>query len=718
MANRVRSNSYDSSFLHRDPSQPIIQSTPRAAEAPPRYGRGHAYVPPATSHSWIPKSYPEDGAGVSVPRRKFPTSSPAIEKPFDERSNLTSHYDEPSRIHTKAQERSFLPSYRDGFESTLESNPARDKPKPQPRRRKLSAPQPSLEASSPYTQRQVLKNHSHMPGPLRRDFLHKFTMPPPRISPPSPQISLRSNDMSNTTEEETSVTSYEELGRGTDDSALILNKSAQTDEEDDSLFDFPPDQRRRRLEQHRQQQMMTDDEDEDDDDDDDSLDQPYGYSKGKSLQAAWKQPKANPAVSFGKDPPIKYYTPAKDNSTVEESFVEDSTAMGDRSLNSWYTKSAESEVEDFLRDIFLIGDATQPGRRRVKNSPQVQARLRELQEQQKNKEQQHKDDTFDEDEDSQDGTPLAAPVPEDGKEEEEDDPLSSVWNFFFGEDDEEKQKCRAPKEQMVANLGCTPEEKDDGGLANVFSILLGEPVPPQRKERKPRPQLKEPEPDPSTKAVIPDVEWDPSPLGSAPSLDEDPRLVDLATEAARSLHRIHGHDFDEESYDIDFPNDIKFVVIDLELPLGLIFQENDHGCWVTQVLPSGTASISGKVEVGDQLAAIDGVSAIRMEVQEIADIIKAKQSAVELTFMRYVGPLHPTLGSVHEEGYEVRAETRERTPVRKKVPSLIVPEQRPKPTIQTQPPVKSTQNMIPRQAPAEVKKPEKRRFRLFGRKTK
>ncbi len=140
----------------------------------------------------------------------------------------------------------------------------------------------------------------------------------------------------------------------------------------------------------------------------------------------------------------------------------------------------------------------------------------------------------------------------------------------------------------------------------------------------------------------------------APSLEEDWRLVELAIEAARSLHRLRGCIFDD-THEIDFSRDIKFTVVDLELPLGLIFQEHRMGCWVTKVLPKGSAATDGKVQVGDQLAAIDGKSAINMTVGDVAALVRDKIASVELTFMRYVGPLRPTLGGVSEEGYEINA---------------------------------------------------------------
>jgi PDZ domain len=139
-------------------------------------------------------------------------------------------------------------------------------------------------------------------------------------------------------------------------------------------------------------------------------------------------------------------------------------------------------------------------------------------------------------------------------------------------------------------------------------------------------------------------------------------LVDLALQAARSMHKLRGFEYDE-SNEINIASDIRFSVVDLSLPLGLIFQENETGCWVTKVLPDGSAAKCQFIEVGDQLAAIDGVSAIKMSVDDIAGLIRRKSSEIELTFLRYVGPWRPAEGTVAEEGYEVRMQTRRENPM-------------------------------------------------------
>jgi C-terminal processing protease CtpA/Prc len=208
----------------------------------------------------------------------------------------------------------------------------------------------------------------------------------------------------------------------------------------------------------------------------------------------------------------------------------------------------------------------------------------------------------------------------------------------------------------------------------------------------------------------------PAAVERAPTLEEDHRLVELATQAARSMHQIKGYEFDE-SYNINFPVDIQFSVVDLEMPLGLIFHENDNGCWVTKVLPNGSASKNGSVQNGDQLAAIDGVSAIHMKVCQIAAAIKDKNAAVELTFLRYAGPLHPTIGSIAEEGYEVRPKTKTKSLTGQLRKSTLVKQGVANDDNRHQAGERNMEQLTRKTGKQHEPKPqpEKRRFRLFGR---
>ena len=86
----------------------------------------------------------------------------------------------------------------------------------------------------------------------------------------------------------------------------------------------------------------------------------------------------------------------------------------------------------------------------------------------------------------------------------------------------------------------------------------------------------------------------------------------------------------------------------------VLFQEHEIGVWVSRAVPKGNASKKG-VQHGDQLAAINGSSSVHATIDEVASTISSTPNnmTVELTFLRYVGPLRPMPGSVIQEGFEV-----------------------------------------------------------------
>ncbi|KAL7549874.1 hypothetical protein ACHAWF_013131, partial [Thalassiosira exigua] len=140
--------------------------------------------------------------------------------------------------------------------------------------------------------------------------------------------------------------------------------------------------------------------------------------------------------------------------------------------------------------------------------------------------------------------------------------------------------------------------------------------------------------------------------------DEDGYLLQQALAAARAIHHVQGVEYDE-TQEINVLNDIRFVVVTVSLPLGLLFQEHEIGVWVSRVVPSGNGARAG-VQHGDQLAAVDGEPSVHATVDEVAAAVSGRSSdgdkesrGVELTFLRYVGPLRPVPGSVIQEGFEV-----------------------------------------------------------------
>lgn len=79
----------------------------------------------------------------------------------------------------------------------------------------------------------------------------------------------------------------------------------------------------------------------------------------------------------------------------------------------------------------------------------------------------------------------------------------------------------------------------------------------------------------------------------------------------------------------------------------VIFLENEGGSFVTKVDHNGSAARSGGIEVGDQLAAINGTSCFRMKVEDICGLVSSASNpqCVELIFVRYIGPFRPSRGA-------------------------------------------------------------------------
>lgn len=134
------------------------------------------------------------------------------------------------------------------------------------------------------------------------------------------------------------------------------------------------------------------------------------------------------------------------------------------------------------------------------------------------------------------------------------------------------------------------------------------------------------------------------------NLGKGSELIRLAIHAARSVHKLQGVEYDE-SVTIDMNKEVKKCHVTLGLPLGIIFLENDGGCFVTKVSPDGSAARSRRVDVGDQLASINGTSSIKMKVDNICDAISRSSdpSQIKLVFLRYTGPFRPSTRTIQSE---------------------------------------------------------------------
>eukprot|EP00978_Attheya_sp_CCMP212_P041628 scaffold240977_cov47-Attheya_sp.AAC.2 len=95
--------------------------------------------------------------------------------------------------------------------------------------------------------------------------------------------------------------------------------------------------------------------------------------------------------------------------------------------------------------------------------------------------------------------------------------------------------------------------------------------------------------------------------------EKEAGLLELVKCAARAKHYLHDVTFDE-STGIDVVNEIKF-------------NENSGGCWVKRVFENGNAANckgGNGLEVGDQLAGVNGNSMSKMKVNEICTMILSR----------------------------------------------------------------------------------------------
>ena len=548
---------------------------------------------------------------------------------------------------------------------------------------RMSPPRVSVPLPRPY-----IDTVEDEPSALTGD----FSLEKPRLSALS-QNSNRPNDLDKKLLDEQPTANGNERNI---DNTFNTEESTDIDEDDDSLFDF--EERNKRKEKSMSEES-----------DDISQDE-FQMDFQKRTQAAWQQhqrsispvkPKGESTgqshgVKFGKDDIVHNYDP--NSGDADETF--DNTTIGGRSLNSLYTKSAESEVEDIIKDIFLIGsgEGTNPGRRKFKYNPRVKDKF-----QSRDEEGEVTDDATFEEDDGDNGThedttsftdttgldtgfdtttndestnrdssflnsTVEEPLPTKKsskrntispretmvEEKKDDDPLTDAWAFVeskinevgaaLGLDSSKADTTSQGKSSQIVEPSSRSISSKDGFGWDLWQYLLG-----------PAESIVENTTDGGSESIDqgPDV-------SRSQSLEDDSRFLDLALQAAISMHHIKGYEYNTK-YEMDIINDVRFSVVDLTLPLGVIFQENAKGCWVNQILPEGSAAASkGGVRVGDQLAAVDGLSAIDMTVDEIAKLIRVKKAEIELTFVRYVGPLRPL--QLQEEGYEVSA-----TPPRKKL---------------------------------------------------
>jgi len=219
-----------------------------------------------------------------------------------------------------------------------------------------------------------------------------------------------------------------------------------------------------------------------------------------------------------------------------------------------------------------------------------------------------------------------------GQENCEDNPLSVVWEFVEGGLDAMSQalglsEAKPESTSTKAVSSSSKRQQDDNQSLSGLMDYAADAVYGENSSEM------------GSRTVSPS----PSQSMDA-SVDKEAGLVELSLCAAKAKHMTAGVPFDDNK-EIDVVNEIKFNVITTSLPLGLLFQENSAGCWVAKVFTTGSAAnnvIGKSVEIGDQLAAVNGNSTIKLTVDEVCDMISSSPDSeeIELTFLRYIGPLN------------------------------------------------------------------------------
>jgi hypothetical protein len=99
-------------------------------------------------------------------------------------------------------------------------------------------------------------------------------------------------------------------------------------------------------------------------------------SNMRSKYDSKSQPDKSSNVSFGASDTIHHFDPGVQNRDQLNNEGDEDVSL-DRSLNSEYTKTLESEVEDMIKDILLIGSPkkSKPGRRKFRYKPEVEKKL-------------------------------------------------------------------------------------------------------------------------------------------------------------------------------------------------------------------------------------------------------------------------------------------------------------------------------------------------------
>mmetsp|Transcript_8883 Transcript_8883/g.12663 ORF Transcript_8883/g.12663 Transcript_8883/m.12663 type:complete len:1009 (-) Transcript_8883:242-3268(-) len=371
-----------------------------------------------------------------------------------------------------------------------------------------------------------------------------------------------------------------------------------------------------------------------------------------------------------------------------EGLNDDDTYAG-RSMNSEYTKSNESEVEDFFKDLFFIGGgkATNPGRRRLKyrggkeyeEPPNVNDKGNRFPRDIPTTISQTSDN---EDEETILTLPTLEPSPnakenkrskknrkkdkhlerkkEEQREEEGDNTLAEMWNIVQ-DGVNVISSAFGLNEKEVDTIDENSYPTENSIMSSNNGSVTVDSTDRKQNSKKVKRDLKNIGKDSNSEIDQTSIETEIKLNKSSSSDDifeEDVDLMRIAVNAAKIKHNLVGLTYDEET-DLNVHTEIRFVLVVIALPLGLQFEEDDKCCWIKRIFTAGNAAISfrgDKVEIGDQLVAVNGTSALYKSVSRVCKLLSEvpDPNKIEMTFLRYVGPLRMiSTGPQQQEGYEV-----------------------------------------------------------------
>eukprot|EP00557_Chaetoceros_sp_GSL56_P004484 CAMPEP_0176499662 /NCGR_PEP_ID=MMETSP0200_2-20121128/13059_1 /TAXON_ID=947934 /ORGANISM="Chaetoceros sp., Strain GSL56" /LENGTH=927 /DNA_ID=CAMNT_0017898121 /DNA_START=89 /DNA_END=2872 /DNA_ORIENTATION=- len=338
---------------------------------------------------------------------------------------------------------------------------------------------------------------------------------------------------------------------------------------------------------------------------------------------------------------------------------DDEDTFAGRSMHSMYTKSNESEAEDLFKDLFFIGSgkATNPGRRQIRYKKEFKEEFKAKSRSKAAQMSDEEDEATLEEQSTIDGSLTSPDVNVDRKKSsnmDDDESISktdtkSGGTFYEMENDPFTITYNYCEDLVKAIASaCGLSSKDEHNASTETNDC--DTVEKQEKHSvSDETSIVDSFVDYATNAMFPHHK-------TAFSKEENKKaLTELAINAAITKHTIQNVKYDE-MHDLCLNREIKIVKTVIGLPIGIIFSESYTCCWVKRIFETGNATVAfagDKIEVGDQLAAVNELSVMFKNVAEVCRLLASASNpeAIQLTFVRYVGPLR--VATNEQQGYEV-----------------------------------------------------------------